>query len=386
MVGSRFRHDPEAAGTGSAAGVEQHQQRRLIPVPMISASPASGHRRDLRRLSPGSGPRAEIGAGVLRERRAKINRVIDAAQNDRIDHGGFGKIDEPRMAQPGKGARWFAGTVMPSRVHEKANGQPLAGPLSPMGAVLRLSAHEFSARWRSWAVLVLLVALTGGAVLTAAAGARRTSSAYPQFLRISKAADVLVSPDNTGLDSYYPGAWPAARRGRAGADRGPQCVAAWTGRQASVQRTGGCASRWPVRAPARDPQAALRAPAPAGPPRRSRCRPDRGTESSPARRQQARAWRHRKSWPRSDPAPGRAGRRRHVVRGSVVPVTTCGQARRSSWPAPLLLHQLGPGYRAFDGAYVRLRPGRYPGELRPPGAGARADIGVGYRGPGVLRR
>ena len=43
-------------------------------------------------------------------------------------------------------------------------------------------------------MLVLLVAVAGGAVLTAAAGARRTDSAYPRFLRASRAADVFVSP------------------------------------------------------------------------------------------------------------------------------------------------------------------------------------------------
>jgi hypothetical protein len=51
-----------------------------------------------------------------------------------------------------------------------------------MRAVLRLAAHEFHARWKGWAVLVLLAGLAGGAVLTAAAGARRTDTAYPRFL------------------------------------------------------------------------------------------------------------------------------------------------------------------------------------------------------------
>jgi hypothetical protein len=72
-----------------------------------------------------------------------------------------------------------------------------------MGAVLSLVAHEFRARWRSWVLLVILVAVAGGAVLAAAAGARRTDSAYQRFLYVSKASDVLVSPSNTGLDGYY---------------------------------------------------------------------------------------------------------------------------------------------------------------------------------------
>ena len=51
-----------------------------------------------------------------------------------------------------------------------------------MRAVVCLVGHELGVRWRSWAVLVLLVAFTGGAVMTAAAGALRTDSAYPRFL------------------------------------------------------------------------------------------------------------------------------------------------------------------------------------------------------------
>jgi hypothetical protein len=52
-------------------------------------------------------------------------------------------------------------------------------------------------------MFVLLVAVAGGAVLVAAAGARRTDSAYPRFLQASKASDVLVSPDGTGFGGYY---------------------------------------------------------------------------------------------------------------------------------------------------------------------------------------
>jgi hypothetical protein len=63
-----------------------------------------------------------------------------------------------------------------------------------MRAVIHLAAHELGARWRSWVVLVLLVAVVGGGVLTAVAGALRTDSAYPCFLKASKASDVLVAP------------------------------------------------------------------------------------------------------------------------------------------------------------------------------------------------
>lgn len=63
--------------------------------------------------------------------------------------------------------------------------------------------RQLRARWRSWALLAGLVGLAGAVVLTAAAGARRTDSAYGRFLSASHAADVLVSPNNTGFGGYY---------------------------------------------------------------------------------------------------------------------------------------------------------------------------------------
>ena len=49
----------------------------------------------------------------------------------------------------------------------------------------------------------MLAGLAGGVVLAAAAGARRTETAYPRFLQASGAADVLVSPQGTGFGGYY---------------------------------------------------------------------------------------------------------------------------------------------------------------------------------------
>jgi hypothetical protein len=57
-----------------------------------------------------------------------------------------------------------------------------------MRAVLRVAAHAIRARWRGWALLALLVAVGGGTVLVAAAGAWRTSTAYPRFLQASEAS------------------------------------------------------------------------------------------------------------------------------------------------------------------------------------------------------
>ena len=72
-----------------------------------------------------------------------------------------------------------------------------------MGAIVAVAAHELRARWRGWVMVALLVAVGGGAVLASAAGARRTSSAYPRFLHASHASDVAVSTAGTGLDGYY---------------------------------------------------------------------------------------------------------------------------------------------------------------------------------------
>ncbi|MDT4977980.1 MAG: hypothetical protein QOG98_3738, partial [Pseudonocardiales bacterium] len=44
------------------------------------------------------------------------------------------------------------------------------------------SCWVFRSGGRAWMVLVVLVALTAGAVIAAAAGARRTETAYPRLV------------------------------------------------------------------------------------------------------------------------------------------------------------------------------------------------------------
>ena len=56
---------------------------------------------------------------------------------------------------------------------------------------LRLRA-ELRQRWRVLLSLALLLGLTGGVVLTAAAGARRTDTAYPRLLRWANATQLNV--------------------------------------------------------------------------------------------------------------------------------------------------------------------------------------------------
>ena len=64
-------------------------------------------------------------------------------------------------------------------------------------AVLRADAR---ARWREWLSIVLLVGLAGAAVLTTAAGARRTDTAYARFLRSSVAADAYMAVRQHDVD------------------------------------------------------------------------------------------------------------------------------------------------------------------------------------------
>ncbi len=67
---------------------------------------------------------------------------------------------------------------------------------------LRLRA-DLRLRWRPLVGLALLLGLIGGIVLTAAAGARRTDTAYPRLLSWANAAQVDIITAGTGLTGYY---------------------------------------------------------------------------------------------------------------------------------------------------------------------------------------
>src|SRR6266567_4425916 len=72
-----------------------------------------------------------------------------------------------------------------------------------MGAVWLRLRSELRRQWRAWLALAVLLGLTGGVALTAAAGTRRTDTAYPRFLRASHAADLLVTPARSGFHGYF---------------------------------------------------------------------------------------------------------------------------------------------------------------------------------------
>jgi len=68
-----------------------------------------------------------------------------------------------------------------------------------MRAAWLLSRYELRRRWPSLLLLAVLIAVTGGVTLTAAAGARRTSSSYNRFIATSKDQDAIVFADDVRL-------------------------------------------------------------------------------------------------------------------------------------------------------------------------------------------
>ena len=225
-----------------------------------------------------------------------------------------------------------------------------------MGAVLRLIGHEFRARWLSWAVLVLLVGLAGGAVLAAAAGARRTDTAYPRFLQAYRASDVLVGPAGGGFGGSYDDALAGLP--------GVAAIAPIVGLQAAPLGPGGHRVNATVTAPLDDRFGHLlevpkllagRQPQPGRPGdvmidqiaaqdlhlrvgSRLEMGAAAGTGNGPIRRL-------------SERVVGIA-----VDRGSVVPITDLDKTPVIV-ASNALFRELGPSYAGSDGAYVKLRPG-----------------------------
>ena len=229
-----------------------------------------------------------------------------------------------------------------------------------MPAVWRVVVHDLSARWRGWVAFALLAGLAGAVVLAAVAGARRTASAYPRFLEASRAADALVSPANTGFGGYY------AALARL---PGVLAVAPVQGVQAGPLGPGGSPEEQAVVIAAADAGLGHRVEVPkllAGrlplPARPGEVAVDQmgahllhlhvgstlvlGANTGPV-------------------LPGPGSRMRHltervvgimVTRGSVLPVNELDKVPHIL-ASPALARLLGPAYRGFDGAFVRLRPG-----------------------------
>jgi ABC-type antimicrobial peptide transport system permease subunit len=226
-----------------------------------------------------------------------------------------------------------------------------------MFAVAVLVAHKLRAGWRGWAGLALIIALAGGAVLTAAAGASRTNSAYPRFLAQSRASDVLVSPAGSGVVGFdaavgtLPGV--AASAALVGINAGPLNANGTLEDQAATTFASldGRAGRT-VDIPK---MLAGRLPSPNAP---------REVAVNQIGAQQLNL--HVGSVltlgaEANSPHPRLVKLTEHVVgifvtRGSVLPVTYLD--RDTTVLASIALYrQLGPNYEAFDGVYVTLKPG-----------------------------
>jgi len=69
-----------------------------------------------------------------------------------------------------------------------------------MRAVWLRLRSELRARWRAWLGLALLIGLAGGAALAAAAGARRTETAYPRFIQAHRGYDLVTGGFPEKLD------------------------------------------------------------------------------------------------------------------------------------------------------------------------------------------
>jgi MacB-like periplasmic core domain/FtsX-like permease family len=72
-----------------------------------------------------------------------------------------------------------------------------------MGSVWMSLRADLRTRWRALASLALLLGLIGGVVLTAAAGARRTDTAYPRMLQWASAAQLDVIPETDEPPAAY---------------------------------------------------------------------------------------------------------------------------------------------------------------------------------------
>jgi MacB-like periplasmic core domain len=72
-----------------------------------------------------------------------------------------------------------------------------------MGSAWLIVRADLRRRRRPMLAMALLIGLVSGVVLVAAAGARRTDTAYPRFLSRSHAADLLVSPTRSGFPGYF---------------------------------------------------------------------------------------------------------------------------------------------------------------------------------------
>jgi len=215
---------------------------------------------------------------------------------------------------------------------------------------------ELRARWRAWAWIALLIGLVGGVVLASAAGARRTSSAFGRYLRSSRAADLLVSPENSGA-GYYAALTKdpavAALAPVAGVElftSGPQSKHVLT--QMAMDRRLGTEVDRPKIVEGRAPNPGRAAEALADSKAARLLHLHAGSEL------------HATAAPQGPEGPDLARARQVtlrivgvvVTRDDVVAVNALASVP-TLYATPAFLHLLDPSYYAFDDASVRIRPG-----------------------------
>jgi hypothetical protein len=70
-----------------------------------------------------------------------------------------------------------------------------------VSAVWMRLRSELRSRWRAWLGLALLIGLAGAAAVAAAAGARRTETAYPRFVQAQNGYDLITGGFPGNIDA-----------------------------------------------------------------------------------------------------------------------------------------------------------------------------------------
>ena len=76
--------------------------------------------------------------------------------------------------------------------------------LAGLGPAWMYARADLRRRWKSAVAIAILIGIAGAVVLTAYAGARRTDSAYPRYLKATHAADFLVATEKLGTVAHEP--------------------------------------------------------------------------------------------------------------------------------------------------------------------------------------
>jgi ABC-type antimicrobial peptide transport system permease subunit len=66
--------------------------------------------------------------------------------------------------------------------------------------VVHLASRDLRRHWAAWLAFAVILGLVGGLVMSAAAAARRTRTAFPRLFEATNAFDVLVNPNDGAMD------------------------------------------------------------------------------------------------------------------------------------------------------------------------------------------